>query len=51
VDSSFFLEKLHGAELSLTNKLSLCLFKRMFWSGWLLFWACKNRVPAATPVH
>jgi len=34
---SFFLKTLHSAILLLTYKLSLCLFKPMFWSGWLLF--------------
>jgi len=35
---SFFWETLHSAVLSLTNKISLCFFKPMFWSRCLLFW-------------
>jgi len=48
VIASFFWETLHSAVVSLTNKLSLCLFKPMFWLRWLLFWVWSNRVPAAT---
>jgi len=49
---SFFLGKhLFFAILPLTNKLSLCLFKAMLWSRWLLLWVWWNGVPAAIPVH
>jgi len=34
---SFFLEALRFAIFLLANKLSLCLFRPMFWSRWLLF--------------
>jgi len=30
---------------------SLCLFKPMFWSRWLLFWVWYNLKTAAIPVH
>jgi len=34
----FHVEKHCIPRYALTNKLSLCLFKLMFWSRWLLFW-------------
>ena len=48
----FFLDKHYILQYyRWLTSLSLCLFKPMFWSKWLLLWVWWNRVPAAIPVH